>query len=97
MAKKDMSALDDDVVVAVEQAQTEQCMHDDMNTLPAKSKLTERMEGSRAEIVMMSVRMKKSERRRLKEICSQMDISAQDLIFESVNLWCKSKGVRGLV
>jgi hypothetical protein len=55
------------------------------------------MEWSRAEIVMMSVRMKKSERRRLKEICSQMDISAQDLIFESVNLWCKSKGVRGLV
>jgi hypothetical protein len=95
MAKKDMSALDDDVVVA--QAETEQSMHDDMHTLPVKSKLTERMEGSRAEIVMMSVRMKKSERRRLKEICSQMDISAQDLIFESVNLWCKSKGVRGLV
>jgi hypothetical protein len=97
MAKKDMSALDDDVVVVVEQAQTEQSMHDDMHTLEVKSKLVDRMSGSRAEIVMMSVRMKKSERRRLKEICSQLEISAQDLVFESVNMYCKSRGVRGLV
>lgn len=73
-----------------------ECMHVDMNTSPIESKLTERMEGSRAEIVMMSVRMKKSERRRLKEICSQQGISAQDVVFQAVNLWCKSKGVRGL-
>jgi len=71
-------------------------MHVDMNTLPVKSKLTERMEGSRAEIVMTSVRMKKSERKRLKEICSQQDISAQDLVFQAVNLWCQAKGIRGL-
>lgn len=95
MAKKDMSALDDDVIV--EQAEINKSMHDDMHTLQVKSKLTERMEGSRAEIVMMSVRMKKSERRRLKEICSQLEISAQDLVFESVNMYCKSRGVRGLV
>jgi hypothetical protein len=73
-----------------------QSMHVDMPTFPVESKLIERMDGSRAEIVMMSVRMKKSERKRLKEICSQQSISAQDLVFQAVNLWCKSKGVRGL-
>lgn len=73
-----------------------QSMHVDMLTSPLESKLTERMDGSRAEIVMMSVRMKKSERRRLKEICSQQDLSAQDLVFQAVNLWCQAKGVRGL-
>ena len=71
-------------------------MHVDMHTLPVESKLTLRMEGSRAAVVMMSVRMKKSERNRLKEVCSQQCVSAQDLIFQAVNLWCKSKGVRGL-
>lgn len=71
-------------------------IHASMPTLPIESKLIDRMEGSRAEIVMMSVRMKKSERRRLKEICSQQSISAQDLVFQAVNLWCHTKGVRGL-
>ncbi|MCW2314055.1 hypothetical protein [Rhodoferax antarcticus] len=70
--------------------------HADMTTSPIESKLVDRMEGSRAEIVMMSVRMKKSERKRLKEICSQQSISAQDLVFQAVNLWCQAKGVRGL-
>lgn len=73
-----------------------QSMHVDMHTTPVESKLTQRMDGSRAEIVMMSVRMKKSERRRLKEICSQCDISAQDLVFQAVNLWASAKGIRGL-
>lgn len=71
-------------------------IHADMPTLPIYSRLSDRMEGSRAEIVMMSVRMKKSERKRLKEICSQQAISAQDLVFQAVNLWCHTKGVRGL-
>jgi hypothetical protein len=70
-------------------------IHEDMPTLPIDSRLADRMEGSRAEIVM-SVRMKKSERKRLKEICSQQAISAQDLVFQAVNLWCHTKGVRGL-
>jgi hypothetical protein len=74
----------------------DESIHANMQTLPIESKLTDRMEGSRAEIVMMSVRMKKSERKRLKEICSQQSISAQDLVFQAVNLWCHSKGVRGL-
>lgn len=81
-----LASLDDD----------DKSIHVDMPTLPIESKLTDRMEGSRAEIVMMSVRMKKSERRRLKEICSQQSISAQDLVFQAVNLWCYTKGVRGL-
>lgn len=83
--KLSLGSLDDD-----------ECVHVDMPTSPVESKLTERMDGSRAEIVMMSVRMKKSERKRLKEICSQQSISAQDLVFQAVNLWCAAKGVRGL-
>jgi hypothetical protein len=71
-------------------------MHVDMHTSPMESKLLDRMEGSRAEIVMMSVRMKKSERNRLRELCAQQQVSAQDLVFQAVNLWCKNKGVRGL-
>jgi hypothetical protein len=71
-------------------------IHEDMPKLPIDSRLADRMEGSRAEIVMMSVRMKKSERKRLKEICSQQAVSAQDLVFQAVNLWCHTKGVRGL-
>lgn len=73
-----------------------QSMHVDMHTSTVESKLVDRMDGSRAEVVMMSVRMKKSERKRLKEICSQQSISAQDLVFQAVNLWCQAKGVRGL-
>jgi hypothetical protein len=47
-----------------------------MHTFPVKSKLTERTLGDSDQIVMMSVRMKKYERRRRKEICSQQDFSA---------------------
>lgn len=86
-AKLSFADLDDEPVKS---------MHVDMHTSPGESKLIERMEGSRAEIVMMSVRMKKSERKRLKEICSQQSISAQDLVFQAVNLWASAKGVRGL-
>lgn len=88
-SKISFADLDDEGIVS-------QSMHDDMHASPVESKLSDRMEGSRAEVVMMSVRMKKSERKRLKEICSQEDISAQDLVFQAVNLWCKAKGVRGL-
>ena len=74
----------------------DESIHVDMHASPVKSTLVDRMDGSRAEVVMMSVRMKKSERKRLKEICSQQDISAQDLVFQAVNLWAQAKGVRGL-
>ena len=88
-AKLSLSDLDDDEFKV-------ECMHVDMHALPMESKLTDRMNGSRAEIVMMSVRMKKSERNRLRELCSQQCVSAQDLVFEAVNMWAKAKGVRGL-
>ena len=83
-------------IIGLDSLDEEASMHADMPTTPAESRLVDRMEGSRAEIVMMSVRMKKIERRRLKEICSQQSISAQDLVFQAINLWCHSKGVRGL-
>jgi hypothetical protein len=80
----------------LDEDEASQSMHVDMHTKPLESKLVDRMDGSRAEIVMMSVRMKKSERKRLKEICSQQSISGQDLVYQAVNLWCQAKGVRGL-
>ena len=46
--------------------------------------LVERMEGSRAEIVMFSVRMKRSEKNRIHVICAENQISAQALVFTAL-------------
>ena len=46
--------------------------------------LTERMEGSKAEIVMFSVRMKRSEKNRIHVVCAEHQISAQALVYTAL-------------
>lgn len=56
--------------------------------------LSERGDGSRAEICMVGVRMTKAERRQLKAMAAQLDIPLQDIVRRGIALFRAEKGVR---
>lgn len=59
------------------------------------AQLKDRSDESKAEIVMVGIRMTKSERRQLKAMSWQLDTPIQDIVREGISLVRKYKGLRG--
>jgi hypothetical protein len=68
--------------------------HDALLTSDSIPLLSERKEDSKAEIVMVGVRMTKAERRQLKAMAVQMDIPLQDIVRRGIALFKAEKGIR---
>jgi len=52
------------------------------------------MQGSKADVVLVVVRMTKSERRKLRAASTQAEIAMQDIVRESLQLWYEKHGMR---
>lgn len=64
------------------------------STIDDFEKLKDRMEGSKAELVMVGVRMTKAERRQLRAMAGQLEISIQDIVRRGIALFRAEQGVR---
>lgn len=56
--------------------------------------LKDRPEGSKAEIVMVGVRMTRAERRQLRAMAGQLEMPIQDIVREGIALFRAKQGVR---
>ena len=68
--------------------------HDAMLTSKDVPLLSDRDPKSRAEVVMVGVRMTKLERRQLKAMSVQMDLSIQDIMRKGIALFKAEQGIR---
>ena len=72
----------------------EEVKHVDMQTKPEFQPLKDKTEGSKAEIIMVSVRMTKAERRTLRAMSAQLEMPIQDIIREALEMFKARQGVR---
>jgi hypothetical protein len=56
--------------------------------------LKDKMQGSKSEIVMVGIRMTAAERKSLRSMSAQTDVSIQDIVREGVALWRAKRGLR---
>lgn len=87
MTKLSFSALADEAIVPT-------VGHVNNVTTEEFKKLKDRGEGSKAELVMVGVRMTKAERRQLRAMAGQLEIPIQDIVREGISLFRAKQGVR---
>ena len=63
-------------------------------TIEEFTKLKDRGEGSKAELVMVGVRMTKAERRQLRAMAGQLEIPIQDIVRRGIALFRAEQGMR---
>lgn len=80
----------------VEMAKESAAPEELVNKLPEVEfqKLRDRPESSKAELVLVGVRMTKADRRQLKAMAVQLDTPIQEIIREGIALFRAKKGVR---
>lgn len=91
MSKLTFASIAEDSVTAIKSDQEKL-----VNKLTTNDfvQLKDRTEGSKAEIVMVGVRMTKAERRQLRAMAGQLEIPIQDIIREGIALFRAKQGVR---
>jgi len=63
-------------------------------TIEPFQELKDKIEGSKSEIVMVGIRMTAAERRSLRVMSAQTNVSIQDIVREGVALWRAKRGLR---
>ena len=91
MSKLSFKALADD---AESSAKPEEKKHVDVQTKSDFQQLKDKVEGSKAEITMVSFRMTKAERRSLRAMAAQLEMPIQDIMREALALFKAKQGVR---
>lgn len=69
-------------------------VHVNKLTIEEFTKLKDRDEGSKAELVMVGVRMTKAERRQLRAMAGQLEIPIQDIVRRGIALFRSEQGMR---
>lgn len=77
-----------------EEAVSPNSEHVNKLTIEEFTKLKDRGEGSKAELVMVGVRMTKAERRQLRAMAGQLEIPIQDIVRRGIALFRSEQGMR---
>ncbi len=68
--------------------------HVNKSTIIEFQKLKDRPDESKAEIVMVGIRMTKAERRQLRAMAGQLEIPIQDIVRHGIALFREKQGLR---